>query len=70
MVAITPAAMHALDAIRPAGVGGEVKVFVLRTFHLNVDSRKPTIEPSTWPTLPPPFTNRPPRSTVPRNWTS
>ena len=29
MVAITPAAMNALDAIRPAGVGGEVKVFGL-----------------------------------------
>ena len=28
-VAITPAAMKALDAIRPAGVGGEVKVFGL-----------------------------------------
>ena len=27
VVAITPAAMNALDAIRPAGVGGEVKVF-------------------------------------------
>ena len=29
VVAITPAAMHALDAIRPVGVGGEVKVFGL-----------------------------------------
>ena len=29
VVAITPAAMHALDAIRPAGAGGEVKVFGL-----------------------------------------
>ena len=29
VVAITPAAMQALDAIRPAGVGGEVKVFGL-----------------------------------------
>ena len=29
LVAITPAAMRALDAIRPAGVGGEVKVFGL-----------------------------------------
>ena len=29
VVAITPAAMKALDAIRPAGVGGEVKVFGL-----------------------------------------
>ena len=29
VVAITTAAMHALDAIRPAGVGGEVKVFRL-----------------------------------------
>ena len=29
VVAITPAAMHALDAIRPAGVGGAVKVFGL-----------------------------------------
>ena len=29
MVAITPAAMRALDATRPAGVGGEVKVFGL-----------------------------------------
>ena len=29
VVAITPAAMHALEAIRPAGVGGEVKVFGL-----------------------------------------
>ena len=29
MVAITPAAMRALDALRPAGVGGEVKVFGL-----------------------------------------
>ena len=29
VVAITPAAMQALDAIRPAGVGGEVKVFTL-----------------------------------------
>ena len=29
MVAITPAAMLALDAIRPAEVGGEVKVFGL-----------------------------------------
>ena len=29
VVAITPAAMRALDAIRPAGVGGEVKVFGL-----------------------------------------
>ena len=27
VVAITPAAMQALDAIRPVGVGGEVKVF-------------------------------------------
>ena len=26
VVAITPAAMEALDAIRPVGVGGEVKV--------------------------------------------
>ena len=29
VVAITPAAMHALDAIRPAGVGGVEKVFGL-----------------------------------------
>ena len=29
MVAITPAAMEALNAIRPAGVGGDVKVFGL-----------------------------------------
>ena len=29
LVAITPAAMQALDAIRPAGVGGEVRVFGL-----------------------------------------
>ena len=29
VVAITPAAMNALDAIRPAGAGGEVKVFGL-----------------------------------------
>ena len=29
VVAITPVAMRALDAIRPAGVGGEVKVFGL-----------------------------------------
>ena len=29
VAAITPAAMKALDAIRPAGVGGEVKVFGL-----------------------------------------
>ena len=29
VVAITPAAMKALDAIRPVGVGGEVKVFGL-----------------------------------------
>ena len=29
VVAITPAAMQALDAIRPVGVGGEVKVFTL-----------------------------------------
>ena len=29
VVAITPAAMHALDAIRPADAGGEVKVFGL-----------------------------------------
>ena len=29
VVAITPAAMRALNAIRPAGVGGEVKVFGL-----------------------------------------
>ena len=29
VVAITPAAMRALDAIRPMGVGGEVKVFGL-----------------------------------------
>ena len=29
VVAITPAAMRALDAIRPAGVGGAVKVFGL-----------------------------------------
>ena len=29
VVAITPAAMNALDAIRPAGVGGNVKVFGL-----------------------------------------
>ena len=29
VVAITPAAMQALDAIRPAGVGSEVKVFGL-----------------------------------------
>ena len=29
VVAITPAAMRALDAIRPAGVGGKVKVFGL-----------------------------------------
>ena len=29
VVAITPAAMEALDAIRPAGAGGEVKVFGL-----------------------------------------
>ena len=29
VVAITPAAMRALDAIRPVGVGGEVKVFGL-----------------------------------------
>ena len=29
VVAITPAAMQALDAIRPVGVGGEVKVFGL-----------------------------------------
>ena len=29
VVAITPAAMQALSAIRPAGVGGEVKVFAL-----------------------------------------
>ena len=29
VVAITPAAMHALDAIRPVGVGGAVKVFGL-----------------------------------------
>ena len=29
VVAITPAAMQALDAIRPAGVGGDVKVFGL-----------------------------------------
>ena len=29
VVAITPAAMHALDAIRPVGAGGEVKVFGL-----------------------------------------
>ena len=29
VVAITPVAMRALDAIRPAGVGGEVKVFRL-----------------------------------------
>ena len=29
VVAITPAAMRALDAIRPAGVGGEAKVFGL-----------------------------------------
>ena len=28
-LAITPAAMQALDAIRPAGAGGEVKVFGL-----------------------------------------
>ena len=27
------------------------------TVLLNVDSRKPTIEPTTWPTLSPPFTN-------------
>ena len=29
VVAITPAAMNALDAIRPVGAGGEVKVFGL-----------------------------------------
>ena len=29
VVAVTPVAMRALDAIRPAGVGGEVKVFGL-----------------------------------------
>ena len=29
VVAITPAAMRALDAMRPAGVGGEVRVFGL-----------------------------------------
>ena len=29
VVAITPAAMQALDAIRPLGVGGEAKVFRL-----------------------------------------
>ena len=29
MVAVTPAAMKALEAIRPAGVGGAVKVFGL-----------------------------------------
>ena len=29
VVAITPAAVRTLDAIRPAGVGGEVKVFRL-----------------------------------------
>ena len=29
MVAITPAAMKALDAIRPAGAGGREKVFRL-----------------------------------------
>ena len=29
MVAVTPAAMNALDAIRPAGGGSEVKVFGL-----------------------------------------
>ncbi len=29
VVAITPAAMNALDAIRPVGVGGDVKVFGL-----------------------------------------
>ena len=29
MVAITPASMKALDAIRPVGAGGEVKVFDL-----------------------------------------
>ena len=29
VVAITPTAMRALDAVRPAGVGGEVKVFGL-----------------------------------------
>ena len=29
VVAITPAAMNALDTIRPAGVGGDVKVFRL-----------------------------------------
>ena len=29
MVAITPAAMNALDAFRPIGIGGEVKVFGL-----------------------------------------
>ena len=29
VVTITPAVMKALDAIRPAGVGGEVKVFGL-----------------------------------------
>ena len=29
VVAITPAAMKALDAIRPVGVGGDVKVFGL-----------------------------------------
>ena len=29
VVAVTPAAMNALDAIRPAGAGGEVKVFGL-----------------------------------------
>ena len=29
VVAITPAAMNALDAIRPVGAGGEVKVFAL-----------------------------------------
>ena len=29
MVAITPAAMQALDALRPVGAGGGVKVFAL-----------------------------------------
>ena len=34
------------------------------TFSLNVDSRKPTIDPPTWPTLPPPFTVRPPHDVL------
>ncbi len=35
VVAITPAAMRALDAIRPAGVGGEAKVFGLSELQIS-----------------------------------